>query len=47
MEEISKRTFPGCRILEVGMGTGHFTQWLSEVSDTDTVVYAFDFSWPS
>ena len=46
MEEIGKRAFPGYRILEVGMGTGHFTRWLSEVSDANTEIYAFDFSWP-
>ena len=47
MEEVGKRTFAGCRILEVGMGTGHFTGWLAEVSPADTQVYAFDFSFAS
>jgi SAM-dependent methyltransferase len=46
MEEISKRTFSGCCVLEVGMGTGHFTNWLSEVSQAGTEIYAFDYSWP-
>ena len=46
MEEIGRRAFPGCRILEVGMGTGHFTRWLSEASGSDGEVYAFDFSLP-
>ena len=46
MQEISKRTSAGCRVLEVGMGTAHFTRWLAEVSELGTEVYAFDFSWP-
>jgi len=46
MREISQRTFPGCRVLEVGMGTGHFTRWLAEVSKPGTEIYAFDYSWP-
>ncbi|MGD9099112.1 MAG: class I SAM-dependent methyltransferase [Anaerolineae bacterium] len=46
MREIGQRTSAGCRILEVGMGTGHFTRWLAEVSRPGTEIYAFDFSWP-
>jgi SAM-dependent methyltransferase len=46
MQKIAKRTYAGCRVLEVGMGTGHFTRWLAEVSKPGTEVYAFDFSWP-
>lgn len=46
MQEMGKRTFPGCRVLEVGMGTGHFTRWLAEASMPGTEIYAFDFSWP-
>jgi len=46
MHEMGRRTSWGCRILEVGMGTGHFTHWLTEVSERDTAIYAFDFSWP-
>jgi len=46
MQEIGKRTGAGCRIMEVGMGTGHFTRWLAEVSRPGTEIYAFDFSWP-
>jgi SAM-dependent methyltransferase len=46
MHEIGRRTSRGCRILEVGMGTGHFTQWLAELSEPGTAIYAFDFSWP-
>jgi len=46
MREIGHRTGEGCRILEVGMGTGHFTRWLVEVSRPGTEVFAFDFSWP-
>ena len=46
MHEIGRRTSRGCRVLEVGMGTGHFTQWLAEVSEPGTSIYAFDFSWP-
>lgn len=46
MQEIGKRTSAECRILEVGMGTGHFTRWLAEVSRPGTQICAFDFSWP-
>lgn len=46
MHEMGRRTSRGSRVLEVGMGTGHFTRWLAEVSEPDTSVYAFDFSWP-
>jgi len=45
MEQLSQRTFSGCRVLEVGMGTGHFTRWLAEMSKPGTEIYAFDFSW--
>jgi len=46
MAEIGQRTAAGCRVLEVGMGTGRFTRWLAEVSAPGTEIYAFDFSWP-
>lgn len=46
MREIGRRTSKGCRVLEVGMGTGHLTRWLAEASDPGTAIYAFDFSWP-
>ena len=46
MQEVARRTRPGCRVLEVGMGTGHFTRWLAEVVEPGTEIYAFDFSWP-
>jgi SAM-dependent methyltransferase len=46
MQEIGRRTSSGCRVLEVGMGTGHFTRWLTEVAAPGTHIYAFDFSWP-
>jgi len=46
MREIGQRTSPGCRVLEVGMGTGHFTLWLAEISDPGTDIFAFDMSWP-
>ena len=46
MQEIARRTGPGIRILEVGMGTGHFTRWLAEVAAPGTEIYAFDCSWP-
>jgi len=46
INEIGQRTRSDCRVLEVGMGTGHFTRWLAEVSAPGTVIYAFDFSWP-
>jgi len=46
MREMGRRMSRGCRVLEVGMGTGHFTRWLTEVSEPGTAIYAFDFSWP-
>jgi SAM-dependent methyltransferase len=46
MAEIGRRTRPADRILEVGMGTGHFTRWLAEVVAAGTSIYAFDYSWP-
>lgn len=45
MREIGQRTSENCRVLEVGMGTGHFTRWLVKVSRSGTEIYAFDFSW--
>jgi SAM-dependent methyltransferase len=46
MKEIGRRSQKGFRILEVGMGTGHFTRWLHEAVGSGTEIYAFDFSWP-
>ena len=46
MRNIGQRIGKACRILEVGMGTGHFTHWLAEVSRPCTEIFAFDFSWP-
>jgi SAM-dependent methyltransferase len=46
MAEIARRTRPGRRVLEVGMGTGHLTRWLAEVVAPGTRIFAFDFSWP-
>jgi SAM-dependent methyltransferase len=46
MQQVSVRTFPGCRILEVGTGTGHFARWMVEISVPGTEIYAFDYSWP-
>ena len=46
MQTLGRLTGTGCRILEVGMGTGHFTRWLAETSEPGTAIYAFDFSWP-
>jgi SAM-dependent methyltransferase len=46
MQQIGLRTFPECRILEVGTGTGHFACWMAEVSVPGTEIYALDFSWP-
>jgi SAM-dependent methyltransferase len=46
MQEVARRTRPGCRVLEVGMGTGHFTRWLAEVAEPGTEIHGFDFSWP-
>jgi len=47
MQEIARRTGVGTRILEVGMGTGHFTRWLAEATAPGTEIYAFDCSWPT
>ena len=46
MEQIRQRAFPGCRILEVGAGTGHFTRWMAETCPPGAEITAFDFSWP-
>ena len=46
MGAISERTREGCRVLEAGMDTGHYTRWLAEVSAPGTRIYASDFSWP-
>jgi SAM-dependent methyltransferase len=46
MQEIARRTGPGIRILEVGMGTGDFTRWLAEVTAPGTEIFSFDYSWP-
>jgi len=46
MDEIRKRSGAGKRILEVGMGTGHFTSWMGEGVESGTEIYAFDYSWP-
>ena len=46
MQEIGRRTGQGIRVLEAGMGTGHFTRWLAEVAAPGTEIYAFDCSWP-
>jgi SAM-dependent methyltransferase len=46
MQEIAHRTGEGVRVLEAGMGTGHFTRWLAETVSPGTEIYAFDCSWP-
>lgn len=46
MQQIAARSFSGCRILEVGLGTGHFTRWMAEVCAPGTEIYAFDYAWP-
>jgi SAM-dependent methyltransferase len=46
MQEVARQTRLGCRVLEVGTGTGHFTRWLAEVAEPGTEIYGFDFSWP-
>ena len=46
MQQVGLRTYPGCRILEVGTGTGHFARWMAEVSTPGTEIYALDYSWP-
>jgi len=44
--EIARRSFAGCRVLEVGAGTGHFTRRLAEACAPGTEIFAFDASWP-
>ncbi len=44
MDMLGKWSHPGFRILEVGCGTGHFTKWMTEVCDSDSEIFAFDFS---
>jgi SAM-dependent methyltransferase len=46
MEEIARRTGAGVRVLDAGLGTGHFTRWLAELAAPGTEIYAFDCSWP-
>ncbi len=46
MAEIGKRIGANGRILEAGMGTGHFTRWIRESVEAGVRIYAFDFSWP-
>jgi len=46
IQEIVSRTGERSRILEVGMGTAHFTRWLAEDAGPGTQIFAFDFSWP-
>jgi 2-polyprenyl-3-methyl-5-hydroxy-6-metoxy-1,4-benzoquinol methylase len=46
MQEIARRAGVGTRILEAGMGTGHFTSWMAELAAPGTEIYAFDCSWP-
>ena len=44
MQAIAQRTDRASRILDVGMGTGHFTRWMAEVSQLGTRIHAFDYS---
>jgi SAM-dependent methyltransferase len=46
MEQIGRKSQPNGRILEVGMGTGHFTRWIREAFGQRIQIFAFDFSWP-
>lgn len=46
IDEMASRATPGSRVLEVGMGTGHFTRWLAESVALGVQIYAFDMSWP-
>jgi ubiquinone/menaquinone biosynthesis C-methylase UbiE/uncharacterized protein YbaR (Trm112 family) len=46
MQEIACRAGAGARILEVAIGTGHFTRWLAEMVAPEVEIYAFDCSWP-
>lgn len=46
LKEIARRSHSGCQILEVGLGTGHFTRRLADLVQPGSEIYAFDFSWP-
>ncbi len=46
MQQLAPRTFPGCRILEVGTGTGQITCWMAEAAAPGTEITSLDFSWP-
>ncbi len=46
MQQVGLRSFPGCRILEVGTGTGHFTRWIAQVLPRGSQIISIDFSWP-
>lgn len=46
MQQIGRLSRPGFRILEAGMGTGHFTRWMAEAAAPGARIFAFDFSWP-
>lgn len=44
IEEVARRTFPGCRVLDVGCGTGHIDRWIIERAAPGTRLWAFDVS---
>lgn len=46
MQQVGILSCPGFRILEAGMGTGHFTRWMAEAAAPGERIFAFDFSWP-
>jgi SAM-dependent methyltransferase len=46
MRELGRITDDCSTVLEVGMGTGHFSRWLSEACSSGTEIFSYDFSWP-
>jgi SAM-dependent methyltransferase len=46
MQTIARLACSGCRLLEAGMGTGHFTAWMADVMPPGSHIFAFDIAWP-
>ena len=44
MDMLEGLSRPGFRVLEVGCGTGHFTEWVAEICHSESEIFTFDFS---
>ena len=44
IEQIARRTFSGCRILDAGCGTGHIAKWIAERAAPEIQVWTSDVS---